>query len=87
MVLHRQFWRCIAVLDRNGIFFEHWQIKHGPDEAAALTDIQFGHMLYRYYTIPIARRPLPAVAQYYSRIAQRPAYKTHVMVSFDKLQA
>ena len=47
----------------------------------------FGHMLYRYYTIPIARRPLPAVAQYYSRLAQRPAYKTHVMVSFDKLQA
>ncbi|MDA7550247.1 glutathione binding-like protein [Rhodobacteraceae bacterium] len=53
----------------------------------SLADIQFRHVLYRYYTIPIARRPLPAVAQYYSRLAQRAAYKAHVMVSFDKLQA
>ncbi|PIJ50755.1 glutathione S-transferase [Erwinia sp. OLTSP20] len=52
-----------------------------------LADIQFGHLLYRYYDIAIERPPLPALAAYYHRLQQRPAYVEHVMVSYEELRA
>ncbi|MDX5630078.1 MULTISPECIES: glutathione S-transferase family protein [unclassified Brenneria] len=52
-----------------------------------LADIQFGHVLYRYYDIAIQRRALPAVRSYYERLTQRPAFKEHVMVCYDELRA
>lgn len=52
-----------------------------------LADIQFGHVLYRYYTIEIDRAPLPSIAAYYERLTQRPAFAEHVMVSYEDLRA
>ncbi|WP_284165071.1 glutathione S-transferase family protein [Frigidibacter sp. SD6-1] len=52
-----------------------------------LADIQFGHVLYRYYDIAISRADLPALRAYHDRLKLRPAYRTHVMVSYDALRA
>ncbi len=49
-------------------------------------DIQFGHVLYRYYDMPIKRAALPAVQAYYTRLTQRPAYQEHVMVPYEELR-
>ncbi|MCC1494573.1 glutathione S-transferase family protein [Cognatishimia sp. F0-27] len=52
-----------------------------------LADIQLGHILYRYFDIPIPRRPLPALRDYYDRLTTRPAYRETVMVSYEALRA
>ncbi len=51
-----------------------------------LADIQFGHVLYRYFDIDIERRPLPSVRAYYDRLSDRPAYRRTVMVSYEALK-
>lgn len=51
-----------------------------------LADIQFGHVLYRYFAIDITRRPLPHLAAYYARLTARPAFRQHVMVSYNELK-
>ena len=51
-----------------------------------LADIHLGHVLYRYFDIDIARRSLPALHAYYTRLAERPAYQKTVMVSYDSLR-
>ena len=56
-------------------------------DAFTLADIQFGHVLYRYYDINIDRMPLPNLDAYYSRLKERPAFREHVMVSYDELKA
>ena len=56
-------------------------------EALTLADIQFGHVLYRYYDINIDRNPLPNVRAYYMRLASRQAFREHVMVCYDELRA
>lgn len=57
----------------------------GPD--FSLADIQFGHVLFRYYDIDIRRADLPRLAAYYQRLTERPAYREHVMLSYDELRA
>ena len=52
-----------------------------------LADIQFGHVLYRYFDIEIDRPPHPAVRRYYDALTTRPAFREHVMVSYDVLRA
>jgi len=52
-----------------------------------LADIQFGHILYRYYDIDIARAGLPALRHYYDRLTARAAFRDHVMVSYEALRA
>lgn len=52
-----------------------------------LADIAIGHLLYRYFEIDVPRRPRPGIAEYYSRLKERPAYAEHVMVSFAPLIA
>lgn len=54
-------------------------------DALTLADIQFGHILYRYFDIGIERAALPALAAYYERLAQRAAFREHVMVSYAEL--
>ena len=44
----------------------------GPD--FTLADIEVGLPLYRYFTVEIARRDRPALAAYYARLTERPAY-------------
>ncbi len=51
-----------------------------------LADIQFGHVLFRYFDIAIARRDRPALRRYYDALATRPAYREHVMVSYEELR-
>jgi glutathione S-transferase len=51
-----------------------------------LADIQFGHVLFRYFDIPIARRPRPTLRRYYDSLATRPAFREHVMVSYEELR-
>ena len=51
-----------------------------------LADVQFGHILYRYYNIEITRKALPNLARYYGGLTQRQAYRDHVMLSYDDLR-
>lgn len=50
-----------------------------------LADIQFGHILFRYFNISIERTTLPKLQQYYQRLTERVAFREHVMVSYDDL--
>ncbi|MBI3507491.1 MAG: glutathione S-transferase N-terminal domain-containing protein [Proteobacteria bacterium] len=56
----------------------------GPD--FTLADIQFGHVLYRYFDIDFGRPEFPALRRYYDRLTRRPAFREHVMVSYDELR-
>ncbi|MCD7059857.1 glutathione S-transferase family protein [Pelagibacterium xiamenense] len=49
-------------------------------------DIQFGHILYRYFDIDIDRPERPALEAYYARLEERQPYRDHVMVSYDELR-
>ncbi len=51
-----------------------------------LADITFGTQLYRYYTLPIKRADLPALAAYYQRLSERQAYRDNVMISYEPLR-
>jgi Glutathione S-transferase len=51
-----------------------------------LADIQFGHVLYRYFDIDIVRPDLPAIERYYRGLTRRPAFAEHVMVSYEPLR-
>jgi glutathione S-transferase len=51
----------------------------------SIADIAVGTSLYRYFEIAVERPPLPHVAAWYRRLAERPAYRTHVMRPFDEL--
>lgn len=51
-----------------------------------LADIQFGHVLHRYFDIAITRPSHPAVRGYYDRLTSRPAFREHVMVSYEDLR-
>lgn len=50
-------------------------------------DIVIGHLLYRYHEIEIPRQERPVLSRYYAALCERPAYRQHVMVSFDELRA
>lgn len=66
-----------ARLDRNAFV---------TGEALTLADIQFGHVLYRYFNIDIERRNFANIHRYYFSLTKRPAYQQHVMVSYDELR-
>jgi len=51
-----------------------------------LADIQFGHILYRYYELEIERASLPNVSRYYETLCAMPGYQQHVMINFDELR-
>lgn len=48
-------------------------------------DIPAGAQLYRYFNLEIDRPSLPNVERWYTRLQERDAYRTHVMVPFDDL--
>jgi len=52
-----------------------------------LADIQFGHILFRYYEIDIDRTGLPNVERYYKLLTKMPFYQEHVMVDFSELKS
>ena len=49
-------------------------------------DIPAGSMMYRYYTLPIARPSLPNVEAWYARLSQRPHYRENVMIDYSTLR-
>ena len=51
-----------------------------------MADVPVGMTLFRYYDMPIDRPSLPNVEAWYRRLQQRPAYREHVMVSYDALR-
>ena len=79
----------MAVHDRNMAILEA-RLGDNPWVMGAdftLADIVIGHVLYRYFTIEIARPDRPVLAAYYQRLTERPAYAEHVMVSYEPLRA
>ncbi|OTA21164.1 stringent starvation protein A [Xenorhabdus beddingii] len=50
-----------------------------------LADIQFGHILYRYFDIKMSRPYHPELLNYYDRLKERPAFREHVMISYEEL--
>ncbi|MFC2968788.1 glutathione S-transferase family protein [Acidimangrovimonas pyrenivorans] len=52
-----------------------------------LADIPVGHVLYRWFDIDVPRQPRPVIEAYYRRLTERPAYRDHVMVSYEPLRA
>jgi len=51
-----------------------------------LADLQFGHILFRYFDIDIKRADLPALRRYYDELSSREHYQKHVMVNYDELR-
>lgn len=51
-----------------------------------LADIQFGHLLYRYFDMPITRPEHPAIRRYYQALIDRPAFRDNVMVPYGELR-
>ncbi len=51
-----------------------------------LADVQLGHVLFRYFAIPIPRPERPALQRYYDALTKRPAYREHVMLSYEELR-
>ncbi|OZI59988.1 glutathione S-transferase family protein [Bordetella genomosp. 11] len=56
-------------------------------DAFTPADIQLGHILYRYFSVDISRSDRPALRRYYDGLNERPAYREHVMVSYEELAA
>lgn len=54
--------------------------------AFTLADVQFGHILFRYYDIAIDRAALPHLRAYYERLTERAAFREHVIVSYEALR-
>ena len=52
----------------------------------AFADVMLGHILYRYFDVDFARVPTRNLEAYYRRCTERPAYREHVMVSYDSLR-
>jgi glutathione S-transferase len=52
-----------------------------------LADIVIGHVLFRWFDIDVPRQKRPRVEAYYRRLAERPAYREHVMIPYDSLRA
>ncbi len=43
-------------------------------------------MLYRYFDIPITRQSRPMLRRYYDALTTRPAFRKHVMLSYEELR-
>ena len=52
-----------------------------------LADIWVGHILYRYFTLDLARQPPDGAEAYYDALTARAAYRRHVMVDYSELRA
>lgn len=52
-----------------------------------LADCAFGHVLYRYFDMDLPRPARPALDAYYKGLTERPAFREHVMVSYEELRA
>ncbi len=56
-------------------------------EDLTLADIQFGHILYRYYELEIDREHIPNVRRYYDMLCTMQHFQDHVMIDLSELRA
>lgn len=56
-------------------------------DALSLGDIAAGAPMYRYFDIAVPRPERPALAAWYARLTERPAYRETVMTRYDELRA
>lgn len=49
-------------------------------DAMTMGDIPIGALVHRWLNLPMERPELPAIAAYYKRLGERPAYRQHVMI-------
>lgn len=59
---------------------------HVAAEHFTLADIAFGVLLFRYFTLEAPRPETPRLAQYYNRLTQRDAYRTHAMIDYESMR-
>lgn len=80
--------RALDSLEANLAIAEARLLKHAflAGDAFSLADIQFGHILFRYFDIDIERAELPRLEAYFQRLTERPAFAEHVMVSYEELR-
>ncbi|WP_420335808.1 glutathione S-transferase family protein [Roseibium sp.] len=52
-----------------------------------LADIQFGHVLYRYFDIDIERPDWQSLRRYTDQLMARPAFREHVAISYEELRS
>jgi len=52
-------------------------------DAFGLGDIPAGTVLYRDFGMGLETPEVPNVRSWYARLAERPAYREHVMTAFD----
>ena len=76
-----KFEKTLAIADRR--LADHQFL---VSEEFTLADIQFGHILFRYFDIPIKRSAMPNVQRYYEYLQTMPFYQKHVMVNYDELR-
>lgn len=55
-------------------------------QTLTVADIQFGHVLYRYFDIDISRPERPRLQRYYEGLRARPAFNEHVAISYEELR-
>ncbi len=55
-------------------------------ENLTLADLQFGLLLYRYFTLDIERSDRSVLKAYYDKLCQLPNYREHVMVPYDEMR-
>jgi len=49
-------------------------------------DVALGTGFYRYFEIGLPTPAVPHVRRWYARLCERPAYRAHVMLSFEELR-
>lgn len=58
-----------------------WGLKSGPYLGGgefSMGDIVAGAWVHRWLALPVERPTMPLIEQYYQRLLERPAYRTHV---------
>lgn len=67
----------LKVLDRH--LEDH---DHVAGDGLTVGDVALGPTIYRWLTLDIDRPPLPNLEAWHDRLAERPAYREHVMVPY-----
>jgi glutathione S-transferase len=80
-----------AALERTGALFALMDqtLARQPwlsGDRLTMGDIPAACTLYRWYTLELERPSFPHVETWYGRLQERPAYREHVMVSYEELR-
>jgi glutathione S-transferase len=59
---------------------------YSDGENLTFADIMVGHLLFRYFELDFEKPYTPNLAKYYENLKCRPAYREHVMVSYEPLR-